>query len=270
MLGKLMKHEVKSTYKMGCLMLMAIGLITVFGWLAFQTPMWKSLSRNDFSFGWMDVFGFLTLMMYVLLLVGVNYGILIYLGVHFYKTMYTDEGYLTHTLPATKNQILGSKILVGSLWMVFETLAVIASLLILGVTMLAILMPKGFTLSQMWGEFSDFMGQLPASLGFDTIGWLIKMAVMSLFTSFTTVIILFGAISLGQLFSRHRLLMAILCYIGIMIAENLLSTLLRSLTFSVYRYMDTSMNINFICNLFLAVGLYFVSYYVNSRKLNLQ
>ena len=109
MLGKLIKHEWKSTYKMGCLMLVVIALITVFGWLAFQTPMWKSLSRNDFSFGWLDIFGFLTLMMYVLLLVGVNFGILIYLGVRFYKTMYTDEGYLTHTLPVESTSCLSAR-----------------------------------------------------------------------------------------------------------------------------------------------------------------
>ena len=116
MLGRLIKHEWKSTYKVGCLMLAAMAVTTFLGWMSFQTPMWRSMGDGGGRFIWLDIFGAFTLVMYVVLLVVINSGIVIYVGVHFYKTMYTDEGYLLHTLPVTKHEILFCKILVGGLW----------------------------------------------------------------------------------------------------------------------------------------------------------
>ena len=132
MLGKLIKHEWKGTYRMGCLMLGAMAVVTFLGWLSFQAPVWKSMNGgSQASFGWLDIFSMFTVMIYAMLLVCVTFGIKVYLGVRFYRTMYTDEGYLTHTLPATKNQILASKILVSGLWTLFILLSVYLSLLLL-------------------------------------------------------------------------------------------------------------------------------------------
>lgn len=270
MLGKLIKHEWKDTCKMGYLMLFGVALVTALGWLSFQTPMWKSLSSNHFSFGWVDIFGFFTLLMYVLLLVGVHYGLLIYLAVHFYKTMYTDEGYLTHTLPASAHQILGAKILVSSLWVLFETLALTASMLILGVTLISAVLPDGLTFSRLWEELGYYSGEIFRDLGIDTAVWFARTVVYTLFSAFTSMMVLFGAITLGQLFSRYRVLMAILCYIGIVIVESMFGTLFSSILFSVGSHMDTSLDISFVVNLVFAVLLYILSYYINTHKLNLQ
>ncbi|MFR1640611.1 MAG: hypothetical protein ACLSVD_16565 [Eggerthellaceae bacterium] len=45
----------------------------------------------------------------------------------FYKNLFTDEGYLTLTLPVTANQIMLSKVLAGSLWLLIDALVVLAS-----------------------------------------------------------------------------------------------------------------------------------------------
>mgnify|MGYP006882960014 CR=1 FL=1 len=50
MLGKLIKHEWKGTYRVGCLMMLLMAGITFFGWLAFQSPMWKELSGDSDSY----------------------------------------------------------------------------------------------------------------------------------------------------------------------------------------------------------------------------
>ena len=101
MLGKLFKHEWKCTWKAGCIMLLGLVLVSFFGWFSFQAPIWRSMANESYYSGisvW-DLMSFGTLFMYVILLVGLNYGIIIYMGVRFYKTMYTDEGY-TDTYPA--------------------------------------------------------------------------------------------------------------------------------------------------------------------------
>lgn len=276
MLGRLIKHEWKNTYKFGLLMLGAMILVTFLGWLAFQTPMW---SMESYRMSWMDIMGLLTLVMYAVLLIVVNYGILIYMGVHFYKTMYTDEGYLTHTLPVTKHQILFAKILVSSLWVLFFYLAMYLSIFGLGVTMLSAILRDEYSLSALWREIvpemGDFFRILGKELGVDVIRWLILWLISLVVSPFVLVTTLFGAISLGQLFSKYRALMAILSYIGILVIRGLLVSMIRSLIAmsdlsSFGGYLNYSADFSSIISLLTAVGLYFVSWYVTSRKLNME
>lgn len=278
MLGKLIKHEWKSTYKAGGLMLAAMALVTFFGWLSFQTPMWKSMGEGGGSFSWLDIFGVFTLIMYVILLVVVNVGILIYIAVHFYKTMYTDEGYLLHTLPVTKHEILISKILVGSLWVLIIVFSMYLSIFLLGFSMAWSIVPQQYTFSEFWQGFSEGMGDVfrmaGLELGIDFSAWFVTAIITSLISPFITLTTLFGAISIGQLASKHRVLMAILSYIGIMIAESIISSIIRSIvTFSSLSsfgtYMGRSAHSDFIIKLLIAVCLYFVSWYVTSNKLNM-
>ena len=278
MLGRLIKHEWKSVYKVGCLMLGAMVLVTFFGWLAFQTPMWRSLGNGRSSFGWQDIFGAFTLLLYAVLLVVINSGIVIYVGVRFYKTMYTDEGYLLHTLPVTKHEILVSKILVGGLWVMIIFFSMYLSLFLLGMSMLWAVLPDQYTMAELWQEFRDGMGELlwlaGAELGIDFGIWFWKVLFTSLITPFVTLTTLFGAISLGQLASKHRVLTAILCYVGILIAESMISSVFGSImTFSYLNsfgaYADRSSLAAFCVRLLTATGLYFVSWYVTSHRLNM-
>nr|WP_305141853.1 hypothetical protein [uncultured Acetatifactor sp.] len=279
MLGKLIRHEWKETCKMGCLMLFVVVLITLFGWLAFQTPMWKSFSNGGSSFGWLDIFSVLTLIMYVMMLAGINYGITIYLGVRFYQTMYTDQGYLTHTLPVTKHQLLASKILVSGLWIFFLMLSVYLSVFILGASMLSLFLPQGYSLASMWRELGLNFGELLELMGeemdFNIIRWLVTLLFTTILSPFTTVTILFGAISMGQLFRKHRVLAAILSYIGIMVTVNVISSIFRSIVVmsritSAGSYLNNTLDSTLIINLLLATGLYFVSWHVTSNRLNMQ
>jgi len=279
MLGKLIKYEWKNTYKIGCLVLGAMALITLIGWLAFQTPMWRALDQGDFTFGWFDIFSILTLVMYVVMLGGANLCILIYLGVHFYKTMYTDEGYLTHTLPATKGQILGSKVLVSSLWMVIFVIAMYLSAFLLLFTMLSLFMGDGYTMAGIWRElasgFRDMMRLMQEDLGLNAVRWLTLLVVNVVLQPFTTVATLFGAVSMGQLFAKHRVLMAVVSYIGVLVVNGIVSSLLQSVWtsigyYSIGSYMNSSMDFGILVDVLLAVILYILSYYVIDKKLNME
>lgn len=122
MLGKLIKYEWKSIYKLCSILLGAMILTSLLGCIILRTPLVVELFRSSSSIAYTEMQQTaLVLMimagavMYVLILMAVTYGILIYMGVHFYKSMYTDEGYLTHTLPVTGQQLLNSKIPVSGI-----------------------------------------------------------------------------------------------------------------------------------------------------------
>lgn len=288
MLGKLLKHEWKCTWRVGGMMLLGLVLVSLFGWISFQAPMWQSMANdsNYSGFSMWDLFSVGTLIMYIIMLIGLNYGIIIYMGVRFYKTMYTDEGYLTHTLPVSKHQILISKILNSGLWYVLMELGVILSVFVLVFSMVGALLPEGYSWADVWRELESekyFLNEMFREIfGMTVNGYFGMLLVISLISPFCSMIILFGAISLGQLFTKHRVLMAIVSYVGIMIVVSIISSMIQS-AFSVNLmmnyssdnalaggYMNITMWTSTILSVAEAVALYFVSYYVTSKKLNLE
>lgn len=289
MLGKLIKHEWKNTYKAGCLILASLVAITFLGWLAFQSPMWRSLSDNDyasytFPFAMLDLVSIFTLLFYVIMLVAASLGIMIYLALQFYRTMYSGEGYLTHTLPVTKHQLLISKILVGGAWTLIVTLGILVSVAALVSFMVGSALHGEYTVGEFWRMFFQELSelfrilekQLDLELSVRFVFWIIGMVVGPC----VTLTIIFGAISLGQLFTKHRVLMAIVCYIGVQLVSGLLGSILEVFTTTAFvtgdmgrsfgGYMDVNSMVSYAIEFILAVGMYLASYLVTSKKLNLE
>ena len=289
MLGKLIKHEWKGTYRVGCLMMLLMAGITFFGWLAFQSPMWKQATSDTYNYSFttgvelLDILSIFTLVLYFVMLIVVLVGIVVYLAVHFYKTVYTDEGYLTHTLPVTKHQLLFSKILVGGLWVMSIYVMVYLSLFALGVSLVRMILPDGYTFARFWGEFGDLMTELRMDLegqfGLNFVIYRVFILLSLLIGPFLAMATVYGAISLGQLFTRHRVLMAIVSYIGIAVLNGFLGSVVQSVigTDDVIRtstdigsYIDVNMITSFGLNLIIAVALYMASWLVMTKKLNME
>lgn len=258
-------------------MLFATLVITFFGWMAFQSPMWQNMESSRYRASILDALSIVTIIMYAFMLVGVMYGILIYLGVHFYRTMYTDQGYLTHTLPVTKHQLLGSKILVSGLWMMFISLAIFLSVVILISSLITAVMPAGYSLMEAWGEIFGALGEWSEwfrnELDFNFVRTLAVFLFSAVISPFTMVMVLFGSISVGQFFTRFRVLMAIVCYIGILIIQSILGSLLQNVVLwqsSLGIYIDSTNIFNALINLLMSIVLYVLSWLVISKKLNME
>lgn len=277
MLGKLIRHEWKSTYKAGGLMLLLILLLTLFGVLSFQTPLWQHISRDDsyYRISPLDIVGVVALIMYAFMLAGIAGGIVIYLGIHFYQTMYTDRGYLTHTLPVGRHQLLVSKILVGGIWMFLTSLFVLLSSLAVMSAMVSEMLPDGYTLASLWKEYSgdirQFFYLLEDELGTDLTRFWITLFPKAVASSFISVTILFGSITLGQLFHKARGLMAIVCYICVNAAMNMITSIGQGILATI-----SSLNVDFLvdASIFVeavaAVLLYIASYRIITRRLNME
>lgn len=270
------------------MMLLGLVLVSFFGWFSFQAPMWRAVADPGYYSGisvW-DLLSFGTLFMYIIMLIGLNYGIIIYMGVRFYKTMYTDEGYLTHTLPVSKHQILVSKILNSGLWTILMMIGIELSVVILVLSMIGAFFPEGYTWADLWREIEPELGYMNEMfrdiIGMSMNGYFWMMLVFSLISPFCSMIILFGAISIGQLFTKHRVLMAIVSYVGILIVANIITSTVQSI-FSVNQmsrsvsdnvlvggYVNMSVWLSMTFSIVEAAILYFVSYYVTTRKLNME
>lgn len=250
--------------------------------------MWQRLEADSYyfasGFGLLDIVSVFTLFLYVIMLVAVSVGIMVFLGIHFYKTMYTDEGYLTHTLPVTKNKLLAAKILVSGIWLLIVLVGVYASLFMLVNFMFNAVLPVEYSTWDFWSLLSAELGKaveeaFEYGYGVNLTAYFIYIILTLVLGPFLTVNILFGAISLGQLFTKHRVLMAIVSYIGVLIMNGILGTIVEGIITTAHignsnglwtSYFDTNLICGLILNIVVAVVMYLVSWFVSVKKLNME
>ena len=112
MLGKLMKHEFKTTSKVILPLYLILVVLTIFARI-FAQSLFTAENSNIDSIGF-GLFGGLSVILYILGLFAVSIASFIYLLVRFYKNLFGDEGYLMHTLPVTSWELLSSCLLYTS------------------------------------------------------------------------------------------------------------------------------------------------------------
>lgn len=123
MLGKLIKYDLKSMNRFliilhAFLLLIAV-LLRVFVTSRIQ------LQTDEGSL----LFAF-AILAYVLAITGIAFGTAIVIAVRFYKNLFSDEGYLTWTLPVTPGTHLLAKTISGSIWSFIDNVLVFAALYI--------------------------------------------------------------------------------------------------------------------------------------------
>lgn len=289
MLKKLIKHEWKSTSKIGVVLLLVIAGMTLFGTLGVVLPVnyiqsHRLADGDEMATYLLTMTIFMSVVLYIITFVGVTYGMTIYQGVHFYKTMYSEEGYLTHTLPVTPRQLLVSKTLVAGIWYLLVGLGIILSIGILLGTLFVSLIDFDTVrqMRMMESEMREMLQSLRASTSYALIHAAIYIIMAVIITPFSTMMMLFGSLTVGQLSRKYRAFIGILVYIGVVFVNSILGNIIRGV-FSVLGMLaeDNSGLASFLItfgpydtilllNAGLAVAFYFISQYILKKKLNLE
>ncbi|MFR6431381.1 MAG: hypothetical protein ACLUP9_08310 [Waltera sp.] len=296
MLGKLMKYEWKNIWKAGTLMLLGMLVVTVIGCVVLRMPggvVTGLLDNNDINAtqSWFVLSSFVaTLILYVIMLLASTWGMLIFLGIRFYRSMYTDEGYLSHTLPVTANQLFLSKVLVSGVWYLFITIGIGISVVALIVSLMTGLLNIGelsSVLTQYNGNIWEFMADAfyelgrtyEEEMGINLSHYVITLLLTYVAGPFITMVTLFGALTIGQLSSKHKGLMGILAYAGLTILSSIIGSTVQSAFMfganvansasGITVSTNSAYDINVITSLLIAAIMYGVSYYIMNRKLNL-
>ena len=187
----------------------------------------------------------------------------------FYNNIFGREGYLTWTLPTGSHTVLLVKVTSALIWSIFCFISLILSLLIfLGVIGLA----------QQQNIF-DLLGPLFEKIGSSLI-W--QSLLFQVLATISGILMLYCAISLGQLFINSRIVMAfvfgfilwvVLSIIGRLFPSISISELSRTATMSSDTLSDILV-VNFIpayiYEVVKIVAMYFTVHYVTKFKLNLQ
>ncbi len=294
MLGKLMKYEWKNIWKAGSLMLLGMFIVTLIGCIAlYMLGATGSFDSSDMSAGqtWLMISSFAALLiLYVIMLLASTWGMLIYLGIRFFRSMYTDEGYLSHTLPVTANQLFLSKVLVSGFWYLFISVGIIVSVLALILSTVMGVYNIGELSSELaqyngniWAFLSDGIYELgrfyEEQMGLNLLHYGITMLLAVVVGPFTAMITLFGSLTIGQLSSRHKGLMGILTYAGITILSSIIGSTMQSVLMFTNGVMSSpsgfsmtsnmTYDVSMLTNVLIAAVMYGISYYILNRKLNL-
>jgi len=167
----------------------------------------------------------------------------------FKGSVYDRQGYLTLTLPVSEHQIILSKLLGAFIWSLASSLVFILSIYIIlvltGANFLDI-----FSLEYLFKFYMDSL-------------WL--SVISFILSTVASILCIYLAISIGQLFNEYRTALAVLAYIVI-------QTILGFVGLNLRIDIDYNWMISFeiVKDLILSVAFYLGTYYILKNKVNLQ
>lgn len=203
MLGKLFKYEFKGSYK---LMLTIYGItiaISILGALVFSTSAIQNMNQTGLPANILGLLFVAVIILYVLTAFALSIITYVYMCTRFYKTMYSNQGYLTHTLPVKPLTTFHVKLITSLVWMFSSILIMFLSIFILlcGIT-------KGNIFSH--AAQNTFTEELLPFLGMST-GQMVAFIIFACsFSCLSYLLMVFASASIGQLFHQNKVGFSIL------------------------------------------------------------
>ena len=203
----------------------------------------------------------------------------------YYKNLFTDEGYLTNVLPVSATDHILSKMLVFGAWSILNALSVLASFAFCFCRPQSGILPQTPCFLQQDHDLFRFsvlslgyrLPVLPMLL-FPLIGITnhIGMALFSIVGFFASlffgILLFYAAISIGSLVSSHKILTAVLSYIGMTTVIQIFGgiSIVRVFQDSTPTAVVTTSSVStLIITVVLCVVLFLICRYILSRRLNL-
>lgn len=210
----------------------------------------------------------ISMMTVVFYLVGYCLASMFLLLGRFYKSRFTDEGYMTFTLPVTTHQVLLSSFLNC-------TLGLIVCMIVTAVSFGILVFFGADVLDGQRWEFVklcfDKLPDLVKKIGGGNIVMFLLMLLAGFVSQVMTIML---AITLGSIIAKkHKILTGVAAYYGLNMLINIAGvSILSSRLFD--QIMEQAEFIGFTAwgiagYAVVALGCYFVMYYLTSRKLNL-
>lgn len=274
MLGKLMKHEWKASWKIYGLINLYMVIITILGAITAVLVVQQEepgVLATTFAIG--------TFILYYVSLLGVSMAPNLYSATRFYKNLYSNEGYLMHTLPVGKHSLILSKLLVAVGWMNITLLMEVISIGTVILSVIAVL-DTHFEAWDAMREFGTFFAE--AQEAFATPLWLIFVVGILVYVigTFSGTLLFYACISLGQLAKKHKIVVSIGVYIGIQSIMQMFSSMLQFPLMILMENIDVDkvtpdgmlwgiLGFTVVFSLVLIAAYYAITYVVMKKKVNL-
>lgn len=284
MLGKLLKYEWKGLCSPLLIMLVVLG-----GTTALTSGVILTINpQYDETITWYSMMALiLSIFLYYFGIIGCTLGTMLIIAIRFYKTCYTDQGYLTHTLPVSTRQILNAKIIASILIYLLMILAIVATVYIVievAIHHIFSFMPEDYDeLRRVLSlEISTLLNEFEDELGISLGAYSAYMIIYMLISIIANIVTVLGCVSLGQLYAKHRVIGAIVAYFVVqfimqiigyicsipMYTKMIVSTYDNDLT--PFGIMSPTMNLTLLMTVIVAIVMYFINLHMMTKKLNLE
>ena len=213
---------------------------------------------------------------YIVILVASSIVTYVLMAGRYYKSIFTDEGYLTNTLPVTSDQKILSRFLIFLFWGLVNILCIFGSLALLMAPLISEgLAETNMTMDIVMQAINRAFTEVALELGFS------GLPMMSLFLTgiglagiVYSIMAIYFCISLGSLFSSHKILAAVLIYFGLNMVLQVITSGTTFIAGIISNDLAGSFPLVLLLNAFmelaLAVVFYFINRYIMDKKLNLQ
>lgn len=276
MLGKLMKHEWLSTWKVPTALCIYLGILTILGCTSFVSPLWQSDNMV------VQVIAGFSIFIYILSLIGICIAVFAYFVVRFYRNMYTDEGYLMHTLPVKSWEHILTKGFTFFIWSLISVFAVFFS--IFSIIFSAALSVSGINWGDFFSQLQEFwpeiMREFRSFWGTSLATTIILCIVAAICQLIFSILMIYGSISIGQTFNRHKVMASFIAYVCLNMVLSLVRSLLQIPLLlirteqldrftSVSSILGPSFWMNLVMNGIGIVVFYLITQIIMQKKLNL-
>ena len=273
MLGKLFKHEWKDSCLFMIILNGSILALSILGAVFFSS---MDVSENNNEKPFQGLMYGTYILVYVVGIFVLFIGTTIYFYVRFFKNMYTDQGYLMHTLPVTEHELIFSKLLVAMIWKIISAIVVT-----FGLELIAYSVAKGDipTFREIKEEILE-LGVEPARLTLI----IILSLLLALGYAIYTYLLGYASVSVGQFAVKNKVIASIGAFLGIRLIvrfiRNLITVSIGSMSFTrMLMYSASRINddgillavvISDILIYIVCVILYLITYMIMKNRLNLE
>lgn len=257
---KLVKHELHESFR---LLLPMFGGLLLMGGLA-RGSIWVMEQTENPVF---NVFGVMLIGLFFLSCIAAVVAAMILMMVRFARSVHGDEGYLTHTLPVGTHAILLSRVLVSLLGLLCAYATVYLSFRIC-VSEVHIMQDVREFFSLVFRESGLFGSGHP----------LLRLGVLLLVSSLSSILQIFAAISIGHSFNTGKTGKSVLFYFVLSFASSLITNLITAIL-TATKLLQGERDFSQITNLSTALSLsisviligvyYFITWIMTRKRLNL-
>lgn len=265
MLGKLFKYEIKATARLFIPLYLTLLVFTLINRLLL--PLTNLDGQTSTFYGIATGIG---MFLYVILMAGTMLVTLFVMIQRFYKNLLGDEGYLMFTLPVSSWKHILSKLVTSMGWTLISSLVACGSILIL---------VSGHLNADFYRELSMVLAQIRDYLGTNSYLLVFEVILLALLSLATTILTIYGAISLGHLFNKYKLLVSFGMYLALNAASQMVMMLFSQIVSGITKHSlfltgpsDISLFL-FIAILYYCIataGFFLLTNFVLKKKLNLE
>ena len=271
MFSKLLKYEWKAVSRhLGILSLCVLGMGVLAGGIVRLMDFLSTKAVNDsMAILLIVAFALMLLGMYIAI-IAYGLGTNIYLLFRFHKSRFTDQGYLTFTLPVSNRSIFLSAYVNNLLWSAISVVTVflaVAMALVIGLA-------GNLGMEELRWEMEMFREAMKNSA---VGGYMIVQVIGILLSGAAGVMIAMASVTVGAVIAKkHKILAAIGIYYGQSIVMSILGGVIQvALTFMTFSsemgdvaYALMS-SLTYVLQIAWGVGAYFLSMHLINKKLNL-